>query len=249
MPSSHTCGGSSPLTRGKLDGLGDHGLDRGLIPAHAGKTGRIAPDTVRLGAHPRSRGENACGRGTAPSLVNSSPLTRGKRITPHRIPTHRVAHPRSRGENVQVAVDNAGAAGSSPLTRGKQSELEDEYEAYRLIPAHAGKTTRRISSPIRCGAHPRSRGENWACRWTSTRPRGSSPLTRGKPSDRSSAWRRMGLIPAHAGKTPRTRRACSASGAHPRSRGENIMDMRVSRRPLGSSPLTRGKPATASSSL
>ena len=50
--------GSSPLTRGKqlvgalvLDGLG-------LIPAHAGKTCGPGSRRARLGAHPRSRGEN-----------------------------------------------------------------------------------------------------------------------------------------------------------------------------------------------
>ena len=70
---------------------------------------------------------------------------------------------------------------------------------------------------------------------------GSSPLTRGKPDLQVPHTYRAGLIPAHAGKTPRTRRACNASGAHPRSRGENR-----GREPrdvvgAGSSPLTRGK--------
>ena len=50
--------GSSPLTRGKLTHAGLARRERGLIPAHAGKTltrsGRSAP----WAAHPRSRGEN-----------------------------------------------------------------------------------------------------------------------------------------------------------------------------------------------
>ena len=50
-----------------------------------------------------------------------------------------------------------------------------------------------------------------------------------------------GLIPAHAGKTPRTRRACSATWAHPRSRGENEAARQPHGWETGSSPLTRGK--------
>ena len=50
--------GSSPLTRGKpaLGEVVEGGL--GLIPAHAGKTGRQAAHQRHEPAHPRSRGEN-----------------------------------------------------------------------------------------------------------------------------------------------------------------------------------------------
>ena len=70
--------GSSPLTRGKLDGLGDHGLDRGLIPAHAGKTTSRSTATLTATAHPRSRGENQDENIVNLSKQGSSPLTRGK---------------------------------------------------------------------------------------------------------------------------------------------------------------------------
>ena len=50
----------------------------GLIPAHAGKTYDPSGTAVQLGAHPRSRGENAS-RITRPKPDSgSSPLTRGK---------------------------------------------------------------------------------------------------------------------------------------------------------------------------
>ena len=70
-------------------------------------------------------------------------------------------------------------------------------------------------------AHPRSRGENWLLVAVRVGVEGSSPLTRGKrcPPSRYQATR--GLIPAHAGKTPR------------------VHDLRHSH--AGSSPLTRGK--------
>ena len=52
--------GSSPLTRGKPCGAKGR-VSRGrLIPAHAGKTWFPWGARPRVGAHPRSRGENHC---------------------------------------------------------------------------------------------------------------------------------------------------------------------------------------------
>ena len=70
--------GSSPLTRGKLPTLPTSQHVRGLIPAHAGKTGTGAGEVVTLGAHPRSRGENWNGGKRHDGQAGSSPLTRGK---------------------------------------------------------------------------------------------------------------------------------------------------------------------------
>ena len=50
-----------------------------------------------------------------------------------------------------------------------------------------------------------------------------------------------GLIPAHAGKTPRANTPRPASWAHPRSRGENATVRLIRTVTAGSSPLTRGK--------
>ena len=132
--------GSSPLTRGKL-GSGRRGRqNRGLIPAHAGKTEYMHATYPDAQAHPRSRGENrlACG----PWTIRS---------------------------------------GSSPLTRGKLDAAPDAGDDLRLIPAHAGKTTRPASI------------DGWSM--------GSSPLTRGKLEREPGPPEGRGLIPAHAGKT------------------------------------------------
>ena len=59
--------------------------------------------------------------------------------------------------------------------------------------------------------------------------------------DRARPRRTRGLIPAHAGKTLRSRRAGRRSRAHPRSRGENDGPRYEGRARRGSSPLTRGK--------
>ena len=110
-----------------------------------------------------------------------------------------------------------------------------------LIPAHAGKTA--SGWPRRKGlrAHPRSRGENTGLGGEVAEVGGSSPLTRGKPDTLLGRHLHPGLIPAHAGKTRRSRRISPSSGAHPRSRGENLRLYGLGALNEGSSPLTRGK--------
>ena len=70
---------------------------------------------------------------------------------------------------------------------------------------------------------------------------GSSPLTRGKPPRRVALPTPGGLIPAHAGKTVHLGQYAPNQGAHPRSRGENMIVGRSGPSSWGSSPLTRGK--------
>ena len=113
------CGGSSPLTRGKLRRAIRAPWGRGLIPAHAGKTLAKPQLTNFMRAHPRSRGENSVSCKPMRSRSGSSPLTRGKpararwkqkgnRLIPahagktllhDRVSAAGGAHPRSRGEN------------------------------------------------------------------------------------------------------------------------------------------------------
>ena len=234
--------GSSPLTRGKRLDARPHGLNTGLIPAHAGKTDRARRWVAAHRAHPRSRGENAVPEPVLKPGRGSSPLTRGKQLfgagdagALGLIPAHagktspdgskrRVyrAHPRSRGENVDKTRVLLDPEGSSPLTRGKPRSLALASDPRRLIPAHAGKTCPCGECHVPTWAHPRSRGENrlhW-CRWALVV--GSSPLTRGKPHRVPGQRGERGLIPAHAGKTYRLRVDPGLQWAHPRSRGENF---------------------------
>ena len=236
-----TAKGSSPLTRGKLVLPGNGETELGLIPAHAGKTGSAAPSCAALRAHPRSRGENVRDCGFAGRGEGSSPLTRGKHHTPRPdsravglIPAHAgktwrttgrcwrpTAHPRSRGENVLSHAGLREVSGSSPLTRGKRRFCQWLHLFLWLIPAHAGKTQEEGASNAAPRAHPRSRGENSMSRVNSSPYSGSSPLTRGKRATHAPVGFTDGLIPAHAGKTSRSRRRRALATAHPRSRGEN----------------------------
>ena len=131
--------------------------------------------------------------------------------------------------------------GSSPLTRGKPPAQRTERRQIGLIPAHAGKTPLHREDASLRAAHPRSRGENAAPGKQAIGVAGSSPLTRGKRGWRRKGQHVRGLIPAHAGKTPRAQPPPRAATAHPRSRGENRVDIFYTTSMPGSSPLTRGK--------
>ena len=235
--------GSSPLTRGKHAAPHSTREQIGLIPAHAGKTGRGFQRGPTSRAHPRSRGENSRGDEHSGCVGGSSPLTRGKRfgglggvsgvglIPAHagktsRSSTRRAcprAHPRSRGENYVPWPITVPLMGSSPLTRGKPRPPVSNLRPIGLIPAHAGKTKDALA----------------AVKGTA----GSSPLTRGKPRSPDQPVQRCGLIPAHAGKTRSVAPKRWGLWAHPRSRGENRRWNLIQAFARGSSPLTRGKPA------
>ena len=175
--------------------------------------------------------------------MGSSPLTRGKPpnkvcagVIKGLIPAHagktlpRVhcdrqpqAHPRSRGENTPRGTLARSSAGSSPLTRGKLRRLCGLKSSVGLIPAHAGKTFLLNLSVCLGWAHPRSRGENKLSQHNLGLPNGSSPLTRGKRRGSAGGRHPLGLIPAHAGKTLSVCPCRQGAGAHPRSRGENML--------------------------
>ena len=72
---------------------------------------------------------------------------------------------------------------------------------------------------------------------------GSSPRMRGKPVAQLAQTLGLGLIPAHAGKTPCLRDRSARKKAHPRACGENGLHGRHERRLRGSSPRMRGKPS------
>ena len=119
---------------------------------------------------------------------------------------------RSSGE----AVD-----GSSPRVRGKPDPHREVRARRRLIPACAGKTTRKCGRLALPAAHPRVCGENHVTKARVQEVSGSSPRVRGKHDvidDPAAAGR---LIPACAGKTASSRRAARRwMGSSPRVRGK-----------------------------
>ena len=258
-PASSQCG-SSPLSRGIPDLCsGMHARWR-IIPALAGNTLLLAPLLLLDTDHPRSRGEYPPPGDREARDEGSSPLSRGIRrgsllyavlygIIPAlagNTPPRRVApaggwdHPRSRGEYRSLSSQRSCWEGSSPLSRGIRGSFAVPVLLIRIIPALAGNTESRRSTPRHRWDHPRSRGEYHATQRRRWPVRGSSPLSRGIPAP---AWARADLlriIPALAGNT-RDLGCGAAEGAdHPRSRGEYAPMELENLCVWGSSPLSRG---------
>ena len=193
--------GSSPRVRGKLPRVRNRRVDRGLIPARAGKTFSMPPGVSPPSAHPRACGENQRTLRYPRHQAGSSPRVRGKLIlwgpvpvTLGLIPARAgktfpdpaktsipAAHPRACGENCAWCLGRWGLVGSSPRVRGKPRRSRCCPRPRGLIPARAGKTKGKTTV---CGsqrAHPRACGENLAAQFGSQAKQGSSPRVRGKP--------------------------------------------------------------------
>ena len=234
--------GSSPLTRGRRVAAGLLTRRARLIPAHAGSTHPRAPERRHDRAHPRSRGVDICRRAFSRSLRGSSPLTRGRRSHEPYPPRRPRAHPRSRGVDCASRPPSQTPRGSSPLTRGRRRVRPGRRHRRGLIPAHAGSTTTSPTYPHASSAHPRSRGVDGLSTVTRRVRSGSSPLTRGRQVQWSTASGGGGLIPAHAGSTRVPVAFMVPTPAHPRSRGVDYLPAADTVPIWGSSPLTRGRP-------
>ena len=69
---------------------------------------------------------------------------------------------------------------------------------------------------------------------------GSSPLARGTLADTYEDDRRIRIIPARAGNTPKSLTVDAVRADHPRSRGEHLTICHQEVETVGSSPLARG---------
>ena len=190
----------------------------------------------------------------------SSPLARG----PHTIPTRnlsrrgliparagttrnrarsrpmRWAHPRSRGDHYEPAGIVHRDEGSSPLARGPLPRGVSGFPFAGLIPARAGTTPTRQKTHHGIGAHPRSRGDHLYRPAVYRGLGGSSPLARGPRSEGPSRSTEAGLIPARAGTTAMQLGNSQTARAHPRSRGDHMLEATPEPGYVGSSPLARG---------
>ena len=145
------------------------------------------------------------------------------------------------GENLGGQMMRVRVGGSSPRVRGKRVQITDQTAGQRLIPACAGKTAVEAGNPRVARAHPRVCGENavWAAAHVADVV--SSPRVRGKRWWCGCMLRRLGLIPACAGKTIAHQLKKPAAAAHPRVCGENARGSHFVGEGVGSSPRVRGK--------
>ena len=234
--------GSSPHTRGA------HGDDRltdqldGIIPAYAGSTRTLPSCSGWRPDHPRIRGEHAkqalntvYGKGSSPhtrgALDRGCRCPSGRRIIPAyagstdslgRRRGARPDHPRIRGEHHGRTLREPVGEGSSPHTRGAPHFPFPPKSYKRIIPAYAGSTEGMNARAPLTSDHPRIRGEHGAVRQPLEAGSGSSPHTRGAPSQLLDSGRQLGIIPAYAGSTCAGPRRRVAHQDHPRIRGEHL---------------------------
>ncbi len=211
--------GSSPRSRGTHRGRTQAGLDTRFIPAIAGNA--IPPPYWRKTrpVHPRDRGERMRCILAITALIGSSPRSRGTLVTSSRsnpfarfIPAiagnatgekyasgSTTVHPRDRGERTVPDLDAYIPTGSSPRSRGTRPVARSRRRSDRFIPAIAGNASRTSIRVRFSPVHPRDRGERCVCRTSLSRPRGSSPRSRGTPVATHVSRRLVRFIPAIAG--------------------------------------------------
>ena len=138
----------------------------------------------------------------------------------------------------QAARDHGG---SSPRVRGRPIFDENGNRTNGLIPACAGQTVARPSSPCSARAHPRVCGADAVAPYPASFVQGSSPRVRGRPVGQCRARPRRGLIPACAGQTNRPNVRRNQGRAHLRVCGADFASASVCTVVVGSSPRVRGR--------
>ena len=170
-----------------------------------------------------------------------TPAHAGKTRNSHSSTFRSRDHPRACGENLDLKLREIDMKGSPPRMRGKLTQCGVGAGREGITPAHAGKTLllKRLRTERR--DHPRACGENRRA----SRPRplnpGSPPRMRGKLMFRVPRRARVGITPAHAGKTSTKCFTTSACRDHPRACGENSFQLCKHLQQPGSPPRMRGK--------
>ena len=252
--------GSSPHTRGALQGLLPRVIRVGIIPAYAGSTGPSPLLKSQSRDHPRIRGEHSRATVSTCSRTGSSPHTRGARAcfrqpspAPGIIPAYAGStpytrsmtfpardHPRIRGEHPYLSLSCFITSGSSPHTRGARALGARQGAPEGIIPAYAGSTCPGCAARRARGDHPRIRGEHKPPQQPALQYGGSSPHTRGAQHALLALVVVPGIIPAYAGSTAPPPRSPPCGRDHPRIRGEHYSPSGGTVNQLGSFPHTRG---------
>ena len=150
-------------------------------------------------------------------------------------------HPRGCGENRKTMTEDVEDAGSPPRMRGKPLPAACVLSKRRITPADAGKTSGWKFAKTACWDHPRGCGENLPVSDDVSSMMGSPPRMRGKPFVAAFCSVGIGITPADAGKTQRTKQKRLQAKDHPRGCGENIRYCNFAFRNKGSPPRMRGK--------
>ena len=234
--------GLSPPTRGSRSSGPSVLLQRGSIPAHAGKPDSVALSSRYPPVYPRPRGEAPyrvlsceCGDGLSPPTrgslfrprasdlrLGSIPAHAGKPAwaCPHRAPS--AVYPRPRGEAAFDTSRPGPSHGLSPPTRGGHLAVPPVTRSVGSIPAHAGKPYALRLTVRMIEVYPRPRGEALRLTWFRLVRMGLSPPTRGSHERVLPARHGGRSIPAHAGKPSSWRPVGNVAAVYPRPRGEAL---------------------------
>ena len=178
-----------------------------------------APACPWPGSSPRVRGRGAgsidCHQG-----IRIIPAGAGKGAGARPLCSLGTDHPRGCGEGPEPTRAAASMAGSSPRVRGRVQRAKVAQEAGRIIPAGAGKGRKAVVDYIRKADHPRGCGEGGLLRKERINAGGSSPRVRGREAEQERIEQARRIIPAGAGKGPRTPGDQSMESDHPRGCGE-----------------------------
>ena len=197
------------------------GISRRITPAHAGKRIWRATFLSFFQDHPRPCGEKRFALYAIHLRHGSPPPMRGKgwrswtcsrnlRITPAHAGKSSASetaknaardHPRPCGEKRRIAAPMRVPTGSPPPMRGKEVADELGAVAAGITPAHAGKRYSACHPTAFVGDHPRPCGEKATQVDPDPMQKGSPPPMRGKVRQPIVVHVRIGITPAHAGKS------------------------------------------------
>ena len=133
--------GSPPRMRGKAGQKGLPFLQKGITPAHAGKSQLVCRFVLALGDHPRACGEKESILKAISCSMGSPPRMRGKAARQRRRFAAAEDHPRACGEKIRGNKFYGRSIGSPPRMRGKGANATSNIRSCRITPAHAGKST------------------------------------------------------------------------------------------------------------
>ena len=174
--------GSSPRRRGGLM-VGVHPFgSRGVIPAQAGRTGRLPGRDKDHRGHPRAGGADRLSSRAAPRHGGSSPRRRGgpgatetrhgpEGVIPAQAGRTRAnapcaeavwGHPRAGGADAGRPATSSLDAGSSPRRRGGRWPCWRRCVWCGVIPAQAGRTVPAVVHASCWRGHPRAGGADMA---------------------------------------------------------------------------------------
>ena len=150
----------------------------GIIPAHAGLTDTMHHCSSHCRDHPRACGAHLFQELIRQNFRGSSPRMRGSLLSdtikkgkegiipahagltgpPRSGPAHCRDHPRACGAHFAHLDNDEARRGSSPRMRGSRVLFYTLPSGGGIIPAHAGLTSARVTTPKFARDHPRACG-------------------------------------------------------------------------------------------